>query len=126
MLATREHVVSNNEQLKVFLDEHILHKLHEGENAYCLKDYISAIEQSGIKVLKLLAPFDTIINHYPLSNSDIRNSLVEGLNKKIGTLPTQFIAKLPLIENLYRYYLSQSCNYPGRLYSFLGSKQEIK
>lgn len=126
LLATREHVVSNNEQLKTFLDEHPLHKLHEGENAYFLKDYVLAIEQSGLKILKLMAPFDTVINHFPLSNSDLEKSLIEGLNKKIGTLPAQLISKLPFIEYAYRYYLSQNCNYPGRLYSFLGYKQEIK
>ena len=126
LLATREHVVSNNEQLKTFLDEHLLHKLHEGENAYPLEDYLLAIEQSGIKILKLLAPFDTVINHFPLSNTDLKNSLVEGLTKKVGTLPTKLISKLPFIDNIYRYYLSKNCNYPGRLYSFLGSKQETK
>ncbi|PSB32748.1 class I SAM-dependent methyltransferase [Chlorogloea sp. CCALA 695] len=126
LLATREHVVSNNEQLKTFLDEHLLHKLHGGENAYLLKDYILAIEQSGIIVLNLLAPFDTVINHFPLSNLDLKNLFFERLAIKIGELPAKIISKLPYIEKFYRHYLSQNCNHPGRPYSFLGSKQEIK
>src|ERR1044071_6640767 len=36
LFATREHVVSDDEQLRQFLDEHILHKLHGGEKAYRL------------------------------------------------------------------------------------------
>lgn len=125
LLATREHVVSNNEQLKTFLDEHPLHKLHGGENAYPLKVYLSAIKQSGIKVLNLFAPFDTVINHFPMSNLELQNSLVERLNQKVGRLPTNLIVKLPFVEKIYRYYLSKNCNSPGRSYSFLCYKQEI-
>ncbi len=126
LLATREHIVNDREQLKIFLEEHPLHKLHNGENAFSLKDYTSAIEQSGIKVLNSFAPFDTVINHFPLSNSELNNSLVAGLTKKLGKIPAKLISKLPSTENIYRYYLSQKCNSPGRLYSFFGSKQEIK
>lgn len=126
LLATREHVVSNNEQLKTFLDEHLLHKLHEGENAYPLKDYLSAIEQSGIKLLNSFAPFDTVINHFPMSNLELKNSLFERLARKIGSFPAKNISDIPFVEKIYRYYLSQNCDYPGRAYSFLGSKLETK
>ncbi len=122
LLATREHVISDREQLQTFLEEHPLHKLHGGENAYLLKDYTSAIEQSGIRILNILAPFDTVVNHFPMSNLELQESLVERLNKKVGKLPASFISKLPLLEKIYRYYLSRNCNFPGRLYSFLGSK----
>lgn len=123
--ATREHVVSDREQLKTFLDEHILHKLHGGENAHTLKEYVSAIEQSGIKLLNLFAPFDTVINHFPLSNLDIKKSLFERAARKLGKLPAAIILKTPFIEKAYRYYLSQTCKQPGRLYSFLGVKNKI-
>jgi len=126
LLATREHIVSDNNQLKTFLDEHLLHKLHGGENAHPLKDYLLAIEQSGIRVSKVIAPFDTVINHFPVSNSGIKNSLFEGLNKRVGRLTAEIIIKIPFVESFYRNYLSQTCNFPGRLYSFLGFKQEIK
>lgn len=126
LLVTREHVVSNEEQLKTFLDEHLLHQLHEGENAYPLKNYLSAIEQSGITVLKLFAPFDTVINHFPMSNIDLNNSLIERLRKKVGKPVAKIIAKVTFVEKIYRYFLSKNCNSPGRLYSFYGSKKEIK
>lgn len=126
LLVTREHVISNEEQLKTFLDEHLLHKLHEGENAYSLKNYLSAIEQSGITVLKLFAPFDTVINHFPMSNMEINNSLIERLSKKVGKPVAKILAKVTFVEKIYRYFLSKNCNSPGRLYSFYGSKKEIK
>lgn len=122
LLATREHVISNNEQLKTFLDDHILHKLHGGENAYILKDYLLAIEKSGITLLTSFAPYDTVINHFPMSNLELKNSLVERLARKVGKLPAKKISNLPFIEKIYRYHLSQNCDYPGRPYSFLGSK----
>ncbi|MBW4662634.1 MAG: class I SAM-dependent methyltransferase [Chroococcus sp. CMT-3BRIN-NPC107] len=124
--ATREHVVSNNEQLQTFLAEHLLHKLHSGENAYPLNDYLSAIKGANIKVSKLFAPFDTVINYFPASNLELKDSLLKGLTKKLGKLLAEATVKIPFIENFYRYYLSQTCKFPGRLYSFFGSKQEIK
>lgn len=122
-LATREHIVNDREQLQIFLEEHPLHKLHNGENAFSLQDYTSAIEKSGIKVLNSFAPFDTVINHFPLSNAELHNSLVQRLSQKVGKIPAKLIAKLPFMENIHRYYLSQKCNSPGRLYSFFGSKE---
>lgn len=122
LLATREHIVDDKEQLKTFLEEHPLHKLHSGENAFPLKDYTSAIEQSGIKILNLFAPFDTVVNHFPMSNLELHDSLVERLTKKVGEIPAKLISELPFAENIYRYYLSRNCKFPGRLYSFFGSK----
>ncbi len=96
--------------------------LHGGENAHLLKDYLLAIKKSGIKVLTSFAPYDTVINHFPMSNLEFKNSLVERLARKVGKPTAKNISNLPFIENIYRYYLSQNCDYPGRPYSFLGSK----
>lgn len=128
LLATREHVVSDEQQLKGFLENHLLHKLHSGENAYPLEDYISALEQSGFKVLKCQAPFDTVINHFPTSNAEVKNWLFQGMKKKLGKVAASILIKLTFIESFYRYRLSHSCNFPGRLYSFLclSFKEEIR
>ncbi len=126
LLATREHVVNDEEQLKVFLESHILHKLHGGENAYPLKDYISALEQSGFRVLNCLAPFDTVINHSPTSNAQLKNSLFQSLERQLGKAVASVLVNFSSIEKLYRYRLSRSCNSPGRLYSFLCIKEESK
>lgn len=128
LFATREHVISNDQQLKVFLEDHLLHKLHGGENAHPLEDYISALEQSSLKVLKSLAPFDTVINHFPTSNAEVKNWLFQGMKKKLGKVAASILIKLTFIESFYRYRLSHSCNFPGRLYSFLclSFKEEIR
>ncbi|MBD2129899.1 methyltransferase domain-containing protein [Microcoleus sp. ZQ-A2] len=126
LLAAREHVVNDEEQLKTFLDTHPLHKLHGGENAYPLKHYISALEQSGFRVQKCLAPFDTVINHFPTSNAQIKNSLFQSLGRHLGKVVASVLVNVSSIEKLYRNRLSRSCNSPGRLYSFLCIKEESK
>jgi len=126
LLAAREHVVNDEEQLKTFFDTHPLHKLHGGENAYPLKDYISALEQSGFRVHKCLAPFDTVINHFPTSNAQLKNALFHSLERRLGKAVASVLVNFSFIEKLYRYRLSRSCNSPGRLYSFLCLKEEGK
>ena len=122
-LATREHIVNDEQQLKVFLESHLLHKLHGGENAYPLNDYISALKQSDFRVIKCLAPFDTVINHFPISNRQVKQWLFQVLEKKFGQAPASVLAKFYPVESLYRYRLSRSCNSPGRLYSFFCIKE---
>jgi len=122
-LATREHIVNDEQQLKVFLESHLLHKLHGGENAYPLNDYISALKQSNFRVIKCLAPFDTVINHFPTSNRQVKQWLFHVLEKKLGQAVASVLAKFYPVESLYRYRLSRCCNSPGRLYSFFCIKK---
>lgn len=122
LLATREHVVNNEQQLNTFLESHLLHKLHGGEHAYSLEDYISALEKAGFRVNKCFGPFDTAINHFPTSNAQVRGWLLQALEKKLGKLNAALLIKFSFLENLYRYRLSHSCTFPGRLYSFLAQK----
>ena len=121
-LATREHVVGNEKQLTVFLENHLLHKLHGGENAYTAEHYTSTLKQSGLKLVKCFAPYDTVINHFPTSNAEIRQWLFQLLEKKFGKFVTLILTKIPAVEKIYRSRLSRSCNSPGRLYSFLCTK----
>ncbi|BAZ10233.1 putative methyltransferase [Calothrix sp. NIES-4071] len=122
LLATREHVINNDIQLQEFLENHLLHQLHAGENAYPLEIYTSALYKAGFRKVKTLAPFANVVNHFPTSNADIAGMLYESLSRKVGRTPASFLAKVSLFEKVYRYYLSRKCNFPGRLYSFLCSK----
>lgn len=122
-LATREHVVNDNKQLNEFLDGHILHQWHGGENAYSVDAYKLAINKAGFTILKCLAPFDSVINHFPASVADIRSWLTNWLDHKIGKKFTPIFLKFTLIETIYRWRLSQTCNSAGRLYSFLCIKK---
>lgn len=121
LLATREHVVDNPEQLAVFLQEHALHHLHGGENAHPLDTYLGAIKGCGLRVEKIIAPFDNVINHFPSSNAEIRRMASTAFSKRVGATLGGLIASLPLVETLYRRLLSGRRG-PGRLYSFLARK----
>lgn len=119
LLATREHVVNDDIQLQEFLENHLLHQFHAGENAYTLETYISTLYKAGFQKVKTLAPFDNVINHFPTSNADITAMLYDSLSRKIGRKAASFLIKVSVFEEVYRYYLSRKCKFPGRLYSFL-------
>ena len=123
ILATREHVIYNDQHLKSFLESHVLHKLHGGENAYLLQDYISALEQASFKVIKCFGPFDTVINHFPISNLQFKIKLFHALETRVGHITASVFKEIPFVERIYRYYLSRKYEL-DRLYSFLGIKEE--
>jgi hypothetical protein len=115
-------VVSNEQQRIEFLENHILHKLHQGENAYQLSEYVAALKQSGLRVVSVMPPYISVINHFPASNAAIKQQLCRALQAKFGKVTSHGLAEIPLTESWYRWYLSQNCNHPGRLYSFLCTK----
>lgn len=123
LLATREHVVSDDKQLKEFLENHILHRVHGGENAYSLDNYTAAIQKTNLKILRCIAPFDNVINHFPTSDLEIKSWLLNSIQKKFGETAASILVHFPVFELLYRNRLSSSCNFPGRLYSFLCIKK---
>ena len=110
-IATREHVISCKEDLPVFLNNHPLHKLYGGEHAYTLHEYKQAISQSGIKLTKVLNPFQTEINTYP----ETINTLKKRLAGKVGLL---FLN----VPDFALGVLGAMSNAPGRLYTFVGHK----
>lgn len=120
-LATREHVIGDEQQLQSFLENHVLHKLHGGENAFQLQQYLTAMEEAGLKVVSNLAHYDTIINHYPISNSDIENLTNEALTRKLGKAGAAIGMKLSAVK-VFRARLSKACDVPGRFHTFLAIK----
>jgi SAM-dependent methyltransferase len=122
LLVSREHVVDNETQLQEFLANHILHKLHGGENAHPLTRYKSSLRHAGFHQIKILSPYDSVINHFPASNADIHRGMSDWLNTKLGKHLGSTISQLPLAEKAYRKLLSLRDRSPGRPYSFLCTK----
>lgn len=121
LLATREHVVDDETQLAAFLRDHMLHHLHGGENAHPLQTYLSAISHAGLLVKEVIKPFASVINHFPVSNAQIRAGVRSAAQKRVGGALGNVLADLPGVETLFRWRYSASRN-PGRLYSFLAVK----
>lgn len=126
-IATREHVISHQDDLPVFLESHALHKLYGGENAFLLKEYVEAITGSGLKIEKQLGPWDSVINYFPLTREEWRQACVAPLAR----IFSQPVANLFTREDnsIERWILSQFSHIrsnlshaPGRLYSFAARK----
>jgi ubiquinone/menaquinone biosynthesis C-methylase UbiE len=122
-IGSREHVISSSKQLPDFLDSHPLHKLYGGENAFTLQQYTEAMERAGLKVVRVLKPFDSPINYSPQT----RDTIAIELQKRLKRLPLGFIPanvlKFDFIRSLSMRILSQIDRRPGRVYSFVAIKQ---
>lgn len=121
-MASREHIVDDDEQLTIFLENHPLQPLHGCEYAYSLEAYREAIENAPLNIEKCLFAFDSVINHFPMSNEEFRKEMEAAMQKKLGGVAASMWMKSKFLENIYRKRRSSFCNYPGRLYSFLCKK----
>jgi SAM-dependent methyltransferase len=112
LIATREHVISRQEDLPVFLKAHPLQHLYGGENAYLLSGYKRAIREAEITLTAVLSPSQSAINLYPVSSTDIKRSWARRLRFPFPELIPDFA--LTVYDML--------SDTPGRLYSFIGQK----
>ena len=116
-LATREHVISHKADLPRFFEAHSLHRYYGGENAFLLAEYTTAIEQAGLQLQQVIAPYDSVINHG--TPQDLQSNLKQSLSRFFGSGLTEPLAAQPFVQALYRWRLA---HVPGRLYSFLAVK----
>lgn len=126
-VATREHVITTREDLETFLQCHPLHRLYGGEYAYPLEDYQSAIRASGLRLIRTLGPFDSVINYFPMSDTEWRHKCRRPLARIFGRRATNLLAddrhawgRWTLRALAAR--RSRISHTPGRLYSFIAEK----
>lgn len=121
LLSTREHVIDNDEQLRVFRDEHPLHFLYGGENAYSIERYLRAFEQAGLRLLRMWGPLESILNFYPGTEAE-RQIAVRQVAKHSWLRLGRLVA---WSERFRRVQLDKHTRHdrtPGRIYSFLIEK----
>lgn len=111
-LAIREHVISRKEDLGEFLQNHPLHRLYGGENAFLLKEYVTAMESAGIRLRHILNPYDSDINLFPDMRLQLKNSLARKL----------FLPNGKFLPDSVLHWFGNRIGTPGRLYSFMGEK----
>lgn len=118
----RDHVVDNECQLKEFLDNHVMHLLVGGENAYRLSEYLSAISSAGLDIEITLGPWDSIINAFPIvrTNDELEKTPRILLERRFGKIGTA-ISIIPLLNSMIWKRLKRPV--PGRLYSFFARKK---
>lgn len=121
LVACRDHVVDDAEQLEAFLSAHPVHQMTGGENAYPLPAYIGAIAGAGFVLDRVVGPLDSIVNAFPAARSrqDVDEIPRRELERRFGRLGGA-CAAIPGVDRVVRAILDRP--YPGRLYSFIATK----
>jgi len=122
LIACREHVVDNSEQLKAFLEAHPLHKFYGGEHAYSLDTYEEAITRTGLQIKEVLGPYDSVINFAPIEKAKFRKTVAERFRRFGVQWLMRALFSVDVIWDLFAYLLNRIDKSPGRLYSFLAVK----
>ena len=121
-IATREHIISEYQDLEIFLQTHPLHQLYGGENAFLLKQYYEAIAQAGLILRDSYGQYQSVINYAPTTRSQHQQNIANKLEKYLGSRLAKWICSQPnfieLINNIYTW----RDHTPGRLYSFVAIK----
>lgn len=119
-LAIREHVISDKDDLSMFLEKHPLHYLYGGEHAYLLHEYTSVLQNSGFIKINIISPWDSPINFAPYTLVQMRNAIIDKM-KIIRHLSRRALEN-EIIWRITCKLLNIVDNRPGRLYSFIAVK----
>jgi len=121
-IATREHVISQPQDLEYFLQSHPLHQLYGGENAFLLKQYNDAILQAGLKLQASYGHYQTVINYAPITRSRYQQNIANKLKKYVGSQLASWLSNqsnfIKLVSNIHTWRDHTA----GRLYSFVATK----
>jgi ubiquinone/menaquinone biosynthesis C-methylase UbiE len=123
LLACREHVVDDDRQLEEFLESHPLHKWYGGEHAYSLNEYRRCIQEAGFRLVRILGPFETVINVAPGSMDDLKDDLAMRWRFPGSRTILKTLWKREAIWSFCTRILSRFSRTPGRLYSFIARKE---
>ncbi len=121
LIATREHVLSHESDLELFLASHPLHHLYGGEMAYTLPAYINWIKGAGFHLQNLLGKRQSLINAFPATSQALDSELTSYLISKLG-LAGRLLARHPRARAATARWLDRCDHEPGRLYSFVARK----
>jgi SAM-dependent methyltransferase len=124
LLACREHVVDDEAQLREFLASHPIHRLAGGEHAYALDAYVAAIAGAGLRLERVLGPWDSIVNAFPAARTpeEVLERPYRVLERKYGRALGRLAARVPLLLARTRRKLRDRG--AGRLYSFLAVRPD--
>lgn len=124
LIATRDHVISEDRDLSTFLKNHPLHKFYQGEHAYRLDEYVACIAAGGLRIARVLGPWDSVINYFPTPPEAWRSRCREPLNRLVGGRVASWLTNERGVFGRWTLqrlaeHLSSESNVPGRLYSFV-------
>jgi SAM-dependent methyltransferase len=121
-IATREHVISQPQDLECFLQSHPLHQLYGGENAFLLQQYYDAISQAGLTLQASYGHYQSVINYAPITRSQYQQNIANKLKKYVGSQLASWLSNqsnfIELVSNIHTWRDRTA----GRLYSFVATK----
>jgi SAM-dependent methyltransferase len=121
-LATREHVVSRTEDVEVFREQHQTHRFTGAENAYREDEYVGTLRTAGFQVLDVVRSYDSVVNYFPMTTSDLQRTFREALAGRVGRRGAEALSTLQPLQRRYGHRLSRRDDTPGRLYTFVCRK----
>ena len=123
LIAVREHVISQPEDLNHFYEIHPLHKLYGGENAHLLRKYQDDIIGVGFKSLHTIAPFSSPINFAPYTLKSLQEKIAREITKKFPRCFKVATLIFAIFWPVIKLMLNKIDRRPGRLYSFVALKE---
>jgi ubiquinone/menaquinone biosynthesis C-methylase UbiE len=123
MFTARDHVVDNEKQLAKFLAGHPVHQMAGGEHAYSLEAYLAAISSAGLRIRRVIRPWDSVINAFPHVRSEAERKAVprRKLERRWGRAGT-VLSWIPGVTLLIQRRIAGR-RPPGRPYAFLAVKE---
>lgn len=121
MLATREHVVSDERELRLFLEAHPLHKLHGQEHAFSLDAYLNAARAAGFGVTHVWGPVESILNYFPGSESERRETIRKLAGRRLRGFGKWLLSAQGFLDASARKHALEDRT-PGRIFAFLFKK----
>jgi len=126
-VCAREHVISKADDLNVFLNTHPLHVYTGAEHAYMLETYLKAFRESGLRVQRVLGPYDSPMNYYPMTRTEWLKFVRAPMSKRVGERLTRWLTNERMAVGRFALKKlaereSQRNSTPGRVYSFIARR----
>ncbi|MEM6692839.1 MAG: methyltransferase domain-containing protein [Planctomycetota bacterium] len=121
----RDHLVDSEDDLVRFRDEHPLHNLYGGENAFRLSEYKAALARAGLGIQHELHQFDSVINYAPKTKADLCGVVTTKIRP---TWLRPFMDRLLASEPLFSLVTKTASKFyrkPGRLVTFICDKSKV-
>lgn len=125
LVASREHVVSDDAQREVFLSRHPIRVPAGTEAVHPVGRYVEALESVGLSVSKVLGPMDSIVNAFPSvrSEAELAHLPRVKLARRLGPVGGAIARRSRLARQLVKWQLCRAADaVPGRLYTFVALK----
>ncbi len=121
LLSTREHVADDEQQLIAFRNEHPLHKLYGGENAYPLDRYLKSLAKAGLRIKETWGPLESILNFFPGTEQERQIALRQVTNHSYFRLG-RLLGWSDVFRQAQLRRHTRRDRTPGRIHSFLVEK----